>query len=53
MQGQEIRYNNARIRVHFPDRTKEEQTAIVKAATEVFLKKAVMNQAKGDRNNGH
>ena len=41
-------YKNAIIRVHFPDRTKEEQTEKVKIATEKFLKK-VERIRKGDK----
>lgn len=42
MECQEIKYNNAKVRVHFPDnRTKEEQTEIVKKATEKFVKKVL------------
>lgn len=44
MEGQENKYNNARIRIHFPERTKEEQEEMVKKATETFLKKAIQRK---------
>lgn len=48
MSGQEnikeITYNNATVRVHFPDGAKEERTERIKRATEIFLKKAVMQK---------
>ena len=55
MSGQvkECTYKNATIRIHFPDRTKEEQTEIIKAATEKFLKKAEMSKKKGELKDGN
>lgn len=46
-----IRYKNATIRIHFPERTKEEQTEAIKTATERFLKKAM--KKKGEKSNGN
>lgn len=46
----EITYNNAKIRVHFPDSDKEARQERIKKATEIFLKKAVMQ--KRSENNG-
>ena len=55
MSGQvkECTYKNATIRIHFPDRTKEEQTETIKTATEKFLKKAEMSKKKGEKENGN
>lgn len=47
-QVKECTYKNATIRIHFPDRTKEEQTEKIKAATEKFLKKAEISKKKGE-----
>ena len=46
MSGQvkECTYNKAKIRVHSPVRTKEEETEKIKAATEKFMKKIVMSR---------
>ena len=54
MSGQvkECTYKNATIRIHFPDRTKEEQTEKIKAATEKFLKKVEISSKKGEKKNG-
>ena len=46
-QVKECTYKNATIRIHFPERTKEEQTEKIKSATEKFLKKAEMSKKKG------
>ena len=46
-QVKECTYKNATVRIHFPDRTKEEQTEVIKNATEKFLKKAEMSKAEG------
>ena len=52
MSGQvkECTYKNATIRIHFPDRTKEEQTETIKTATEKFLKKVEMSKREGRKN---
>ena len=40
----ECTYNKAKIRVHIPVRTKEEETEKIKAATEKFMKKVIMSK---------
>lgn len=52
-QVKECTYKNATIRIHFPDRTKEEQTEKIKAATEKFLKKAEMRRTEGEKKDGN
>ena len=51
-QVKECTYKNATVRIHFPDRTKEEQTEIIKRATEKFLKKVEAENRKRRRENG-
>ena len=46
-QVKECTYKNATVRIHFPDRTKEEQTERIKTATERFLKKVEMSRTEG------
>lgn len=40
----ECKYKNATVRIHFPDRSKEEQTEKIKAATEDFFKKVMQRE---------
>lgn len=51
-QVKECTYKNATVRIHFPDRTKEEQTEKFKTATEKFLKKAEMGNKEGRKKDG-
>ena len=46
MEGQETRYNNAIIRIHIPDHSKEERTERIKQATETFMKKVMLEQSR-------
>ena len=52
-QVKECTYKNATVRIHFPDRTKEEQTEIIKAATERFLKKVEAAKKEGRKKDGN
>ena len=52
-QVKECTYKNATIRIHFPDRTKEEQTETIKTATEKFLKKVEMSRKEGRAKDGN
>ena len=47
--SKETTYNNATVRVHFPDGAKDERMERIKRATEIFLKKAMM-QKRGNNN---
>ena len=52
-QVKECTYKNATVRIHFPDRTKEEQTETIKTATEKFLKKVEMSRKEGRTKDGN
>ena len=38
MEGQEVKFNNAVVRIHFSGRTKEERNENIKKAAEKFMK---------------
>lgn len=49
MKGQvkECKYNNAIVRVHFPDRSKDELNSDIRQAAESFLKKVMFTKGSG------
>lgn len=47
MEDQKLKFNNAVVRIHFSDRTKEERNEAAKIAAEKYMKNVLFRARKG------